>query len=289
MQIVMKSSSIVLVIFFISMPFSGCKGTATAEQRRSGVAHDSSGEKTDTSHQPAYGDALVVGSIGEPSVLIPMLAGDSASHTIAGLIFNGLVKYDTDLTVTGDLAESWDISPDGLVITFYLKKGIRGADGVEFTAHDVMFGYETIIDEKIPAPYKEDYLRVKRAEVLDAYTFRVTYEKPFAPALTTWGSLVVLPKHILEGKDITKGDFDFRRNPIGMGPYRLKRWTPGQEIVLDSNRDYFEGSPYIDRYIYRIIPDPATLFLELKAGSVDQMGLTPIQFTKQTDTAFFNT
>jgi peptide/nickel transport system substrate-binding protein len=236
-QILMKRTFLLHIIFLICITISGCRGKAPDEQGRTGAVHAGSGEITDTSYQPAYGDALVVGSIGEPSVLIPMLAGDSASHNIAGLIFNGLVKYDTDLTVTGDLAESWDISPDGLVITFYLKRGVRWADGIEFTAHDVMFGYETIIDEKTPTPYKEDYLQVKRAEVLDAYTFRATYEKPFAPALTTWGSLVVLPKHVLKGKDITKGDFDFRRNPMGMGPYRLVRWTPGQEVVLDSNRD----------------------------------------------------
>jgi peptide/nickel transport system substrate-binding protein len=121
--------------------------------------------------------------------------------------------------------------------------------------------------------------------VLDRYTFRVTYEKPFAPALTTWGSLVVLPKHLLEGKDITKSDFT--RSPVGMGPYIFKKWITGQNVVLDSNHDYFEGRPYIDRYIYKIIPDPATMFLELQAGGVDQMGLTPIQYTKQTDTEFF--
>ncbi len=234
---------------------------------------------------PAYGDAIIEGAIGEPSILIPMLAGDSASHNVAGLIFNGLVKYDTDLSVIGDLAESWEISKDGLVITFHLRKGVKWADGIEFTADDVMFGYKTIVDEKTPTAYKEDFLQVKKAEVLDKYTFRVTYEKPFAPALTSWVNLVILPKHLLEGKDITKAGF--ARNPIGMGPYKLNKWTAGQEVVLDSNREYFEGRPYIDRYIYKVIPDPATMFLELQAGSVDMMGLTPLQYTKQTDTDFF--
>jgi len=237
------------------------------------------------SYEPVYGDTLIAGSIGEPSILIPMLAGDSASHDVAGLIFNGLVKYDTDLSVIGDLAESWDISPDGLVITFHLRKGVKWTDGVEFTAHDVMFGYKTIIDEKTPTAYQEDFLQVKKAEVLDAYTFRVTYEKPFAPALTSWGNLVVLPRHILEGKDITKTDFG--RNPIGLGRYKLKKWISGQEVILSSNRDYFEGRPYINGYIYRVIPDPATMFLELKAGGIDMMGLSPIQYTKQTDNEFF--
>jgi peptide/nickel transport system substrate-binding protein len=241
--------------------------------------------KQDIPGEPAYGDALITGSIGEPSILIPMLAGDSASHEIAGLIFNGLVKYDTDLSVIGDLAESWDISPDGLVITFHLRKGVKWFDGVEFTADDIMFGYKTIINEKTPTAYQEDYLQVNKAEVPDKYTFRVTYKKPFAPALTSWGALVILPKHLLEGKDITKTDFG--RNPTGMGPYKLRTWTSGQSLILESNRDYFQGRPYIDRYIYKIIPDPATMFLELQAGELDLMGLTPIQYTKQTETAYF--
>ncbi|MEW6068897.1 MAG: peptide-binding protein [Nitrospirota bacterium] len=237
------------------------------------------------SYEPAYGDVLITGNIGEPSILIPMLAGDSASHDVAGLIFNGLVKYDTDLSVIGDLAESWDISDDGLVITFHIRKGVKWTDGVEFTADDVLFGYNTIINEKTPTAYQEDYLQVKKAEVVDKYTFKVTYKKPFAPALTSWGNMVVLPKHLLKGKDITKTDFG--RNPIGMGHYKLRKWISGQEVKLSSNKDYFEGRPYIDGYIYRFIPDPATMFLELQAGGIDMMGLTPIQYKKQTDNKFF--
>ncbi len=270
------------LVFFISLFIVGCEGKSPQEAVTTKTVQTA---LKDRAYLPAYGDALIAGSIGEPSVLIPMLAGDSASHNVAGLVLNGLVKYHTDLSVIGDLAESWDISPDGLVITFHLRKGVTWTDGTEFTADDVMFGYKTIIDEKTPTPYKEDFLQVKKADVLDRYIFRVTYEKPFAPALTSWGNLVVLPKHLLEGENITKSDF--ARNPVGMGPYKLKKWTSGQDLVLDANRDYFEGRPYIDRYIYKIIPDPATMFLELQAGGIDMMGLTPIQYTKQTDTDFF--
>ncbi|RMG71246.1 MAG: peptide-binding protein [Nitrospirae bacterium] len=244
----------------------------------------SRGEKVGN-ESPSYGDAIIVGSIGEPSILIPMLAGDSASHEVAGLIFNGLVKYDTDLSIIGDLAESWDISDDGLRITFHLRKGVRWTDGVEFTANDVMFGYKTIIDPKTPTAYKEDFLQVKKAEVLDRYTFRVTYEKPFAPALSSWGNLPVLPEHLLKGRDITK--VDFGRKPVGMGPFILDRWDSGQKLILRANPDYFEGRPYLDYYIYRIIPDQATMFMELQTGGVDMMGLTPIQYRRQTNTAFF--
>ncbi|HXX57320.1 MAG TPA: peptide-binding protein [Thermodesulfovibrionales bacterium] len=266
-----------LSVLLLLIALAGCKGDKHPTVVRSGPE--------DGSSVPAYGDTLVEGSIGEPTILIPMLAGDNASHSVAGLIFNGLVKYDTDLSVIGDLAESWEISKDGLVITFHLRKNVKWTDGSEFTADDVMFGYRLIVDEKTPTAYSEDFKQVKKAEVLDKYTFRVTYEKPFAPALTSWGNLVILPKHLLEGKDITKAEFG--RNPIGLGPYKFSQWISGQEVILDSNHDYFEGRPYIDHYVYRVIPDPATMFLELRAGGIDMMGLTPLQYTKQTDTPYF--
>ncbi len=232
------------------------------------------------SAQPAYGDTIVVGSIGDASTLLPPLATDSASGDINGLVYNGLVKYDKDIKLVGDLAESWEISPDGLQITFHLRKNVRWHDGAEFSAEDVLFTYKTMIDPNVPTAYEGDFLLVKKAEVLDKHTFRVTYEKPFAPALSSWG-LSMLPKHLLEGKEIVRSPL--ARAPVGTGPYKFKEWITGEKIVLEANEDYFKGKPYIKRYLYRIIPDTATMFLELKAKSIDQMGLRPLQYLKQTD------
>ena len=233
---------------------------------------------------PAYGDIMVEGSIGDASNLIPLLASDSTSHEIAGMIFNGLIKYDKDLNIVGDLAESWEISKDGLVITFRLRKGVRWHDGRPFTAEDVLYTYQVTVDPKTPTAYAGDFLKVKKAEVLDAHTFRATYDKPFAPALMSW-SVGILPKHLLAGKEITTSPLG--RNPIGTGPYKFKEWVTGQKIVLVSNPDYFEGRPYIDGYIMRIIPDTATMFLELRANGIDRMGLTPLQYTRQTENNLF--
>ena len=218
------------------------------------------GSRTDTG--PTYGDIMVEGSIGDASNLIPLLSSDNASHSISGMIFNGLVKYDRDIKVVGDLAESWDISKDGLVITFHLRKNVRWHDGHPFTAEDVLYTYKVTIDPKTPTAYSGDFLKVKKAEVLGPYTFRVAYDKPFAPALMSWGA-AILPKHLLDGKDITKSPLT--RHPIGTGPYKFKEWVTGTKIVLVSNPDYYEGRPYLDGYIMRIIPDTATMFLELRA------------------------
>jgi len=233
---------------------------------------------------PAYGDSLVEGIIGEPSTLIPILASDSASHSVAGLIYNGLVKYDKNLNLTGDLAKSWDISADGLVITFHLRRGVKWHDGHEFTSQDILYTYRTMINPKTPTPYAEDFLQVRSATAPDKYTFRVTYSKPFAPSLASWG-VNIMPAHLLEGKDITKSEL--ARNPVGTGPYRFVEWIPGQRLVLTAYHDYFEGRPYIDRCIYRIIPDTSTMYMELKSGGLDMMTLTPVQYQRQTNTAEF--
>lgn len=230
--------------------------------------------------KPAFGDALVVGSIGEPSTLLPLLASDSASHDVSRQIYSGLVRYDKNLKLEGELASSWDVSPDGLTLTFHLRKGVTWHDGYPFTAHDVLYTYQVTIDPKTPTAYAEDFKQVTRVEVPDPYTFRVFYRKPFAPALESWG-VAVLPSHLLEGKDITKSDL--ARHPVGTGPYRFKEWVAGQRVVLTSNHDYFEGRPYVDRYVYRIIPDSSTMYMELKAGGVDLMGLSPVQYQRQTN------
>jgi peptide/nickel transport system substrate-binding protein len=234
--------------------------------------------------KPAHGDAIVLGSIGEPSTLLPILASDSSSRDVAGQIYSGLVRYDKNLKLEGELAESWDVSKDGLTITFHLRKGVKWHDGRPFTSHDVLYTYLVTIDPKTPTAYAENFKQVKRAEAPDPYTFRVTYGKPFAPALESWGDSI-LPAHLLEGKDITKSAL--ARQPVGTGPYRFKEWVAGQQVVLESNRDYFEGRPYIDRYVYRIIPDPSTMYMELKSGGLDYMGLSPVQYQRQTNTPQF--
>ena len=210
---------------------------------------------------------------------------DASSHEAAGYVFNGLVRYDKDLKLEGELAESWEVSPDGKRITFHLRKGVKWHDGAPFTSDDVMFTYRRMIDPRTPTAYGEDFKQVKRAAAPDPHTFVVEYARPFAPALASWG-MHVLPKHLLENyPDISKSPLN--KKPVGTGPYRFVEWKTGEKIVFDASPDYFEGKPYIARVITRVIPDQATMFLELKSGGVDIMTLTPPQYVRQTETAEF--
>ncbi len=236
------------------------------------------------SEKPVYGDKLIAASIGDISNLIPILATDSASHDVAGLIYNGLLKYNKDLKLVGDLAKSYSISKDNKVITFKLRKNVKWQDGAKFTADDVVFTYNLIMDPKTPTAYRGDYELVKKVEKVNDYEIKVYYKRPFAPALSSW-TVSILPSHLLKGKNILKTPLS--KNPVGTGPFKFKKWEVGQLVELASNHDYFNGRPYLNGYIYKIIPDTATMFLELKGGKIDIMGLTPIQYRRQTETKFF--
>lgn len=238
----------------------------------------------EVSNEPAYGDTIVMGSIGDASNLLPVLASDSSSSDINGLIYNGLVRYDKNFTIEGELAESWTISDDNRTLTFKLRPDVRWHDGTPFTSADVLFTYQLYVDPNTPTAYAEQYRLVKKAEAPDPLTFRVSYEEPLATALISWG-VSIMPRHLLEGKDITQSPLS--RAPVGTGPYVFKEWSPGEKIVLEANEDYFEGKPYIKRVLYRVIPDQSTMFLELLSGGLDYMGLNPIQFETQTETPAF--
>ena len=230
------------------------------------------------------GGTLVIGMGAGVRTLIPILASDSASAEVCSFIFNGLLKYDKDLKLKGDLAESWEIKDGGRTLIFHLRRGVKWQDGVEFSAQDVIFTYQKLVDPRVPTPYSGDFKRISAIKALDKYTVEVKYAHPFAPALASW-TMSIIPKHLLEDKDLSK--LRFWENPIGTGPYELVRWKHQQLIELRANKNYFEHPPFIERVIFRIIPDSATLFLEVLSQAVDNASLTPLQYVVNAKSALF--
>ena len=224
------------------------------------------------------GDSIIMGTIGEASNLLPRMSTDSSSSEVFRHLFIGLLKYDKNLRIVPWAAESYQVLDGGLRLQFVLRPGILWEDGVEMTAEDVEFTYKLMINPETPTAYAGDYLMVGSFTVTGRYSFEVTYEAPYARSLETWmGS--ILPKHVLEKENLRETRYS--RAPIGSGPYKFKEWAAGARIVLEANPKYFEGRPHIDRMVFSTIPDLTTMFLELKAGALDMMGLTPQQFTYQ--------
>ena len=224
------------------------------------------------------GGNLINAMAGEPSNLIAMIAGDSASSAIAGNIFNSLLKYDENLNYVPDLAESWEISNNQKTISFKLKKGLQWADSKPLTSADVLFTWKLITNPNTRTPYASDYQLVKKASTPDPLTFKVTYESSYAPALDTWASLHILPKHILKDEDINNTFFS--RKPTGSSYYKLDEWISGQQVTLKANDKSVSGTPLIKKLISRIIPDTSSQFLELTADNIDVMNINPIQYQR---------
>jgi len=240
------------------------------------------------SRPPQKINELIISSIGDASFLNPVLAQDSASGDINSFIFNGLIKYDKDLkNFVGELADSWKVKggpePE---ITFFLRKGVLWHDGKEFTADDVKFTYDKIMDEKTNTVRRSSYELVKKADVLNPYTFRVTYKQPFSPGLETW-SIGIIPKHVLENVDINTASFN--RKPIGTGPFRFVEWVSDEKIVVEANPQYFQGKPNLNGIVYRIIPETALNEMETLTRGVDYAGLFPYEYRRMKQVDFLRT
>jgi len=229
-------------------------------------------------YPPESGGTLISAMTAEPSGLISMIAGESASSAITSNIFNSLLKYDKNLELEGDLVKSWEISADQKTIIFKLKPNLKWADNKPITSADVLFTWHAVTDEKTASPYASDFQLVKKAETPDALTFSVTYNQAYAPALDSWAGLQILPKHLLEGQDLHTTAF--ARNPVGSHYYKLDSWTHGENLKLSRNANSVLGQARIDQLITRIIPDNSAQFLELMADNIDLMGLDPIKYSR---------
>ncbi|MDD4952951.1 MAG: ABC transporter substrate-binding protein, partial [Desulfovibrionaceae bacterium] len=274
-----KAAGGLLAVLACVVLVAGCEGRDLSERRAPGQ-----GRGQLAASVPVSGGRIIQAMLGEPSNLIPPLATDGASHEIAEHIYVAPLRYDKNIELRPWAAEGYEILEGGRLLRFRLRRDIRWFDGRPLTAKDVEVTYRLMIDPKTPTAYAEDYKAIKEFRVVGPYCFEVVYDKPFARALTTWAH-AILPKHALEGEDLL--DTKYSRRPLGAGAYRLKEWAPGRRLVLTANPDYFEGRPYIDEVVYRIIPDQSTQFMELAAGNLDSMGLTPTQYLRQTDSPWW--
>jgi len=223
-----------------------------------------------TSHQantPQYGGTLAWGTTNEPTIINPILTSHSVSAALMELIFDSLVRIDSDGNIVPGLAESWEISENKLEYTFHLKKDVRFHDGVECTSEDVKFTYDSINDPKNQSPWRTNTELVERWEVIDTYTLKMVLQQPFVPILYKLVREIV-PQHLLENQDLQSASFNYY--PIGTGPFKFKQWDrETNQIELEANQDYFEGRPYLDRITVKTYPDNTSLWASFMRGEVD--------------------
>jgi len=215
------------------------------------------------------GGVLRLPLINDP-ILNPVVAPDIGSVMVNKVIFRGLVRPDEQLRPTPDLAESWTTSDDGLRTTFTLKRGVRWHDGAPFSAHDVKFTFDQILDLSSGSRLRSDFLAVQQVEVVDSFTVAFTFAEPFAPFLTLLGyNAGILPRHLLSGSPLSEATDFNRRHPVGTGPFRVQKVEPGAAVTLVRSDAYEGPRPPLDQLIFKVVPDINAQVAQLRSGELD--------------------
>ena len=229
---------------------------------------------------PKRGGVLTRASAWDPPVIDPRHTQSIGLFQFAGLVHNRLVRYSfadeasgyLDLSLKGDLAESWQGSPDQRVWTFKIRRGVKWQNlpplkGREFTAADVKYCFEAYAKEGVQT---FTFQEIEGMETPDSHTLRVHLKTPNA----LFPQNVAEPVAVIFSKEVLEEDGDLKKRMIGTGPYILKEHTRKVRIVLQRNPDYWDaGRPYVDEYVILSAPDAATRMAAFRTGQSDFLPL----------------
>lgn len=229
-----------------------------------------------------------------PAILKDLKAGPLGDQIIRSWVES---SAGFELTVAGDpspfleslkttLAERKDIKSEASLIEevpflaepevlFDLRTDVLWHDGTPFTSRDVVFTYNAIMNEAVASPRKPDFDTILSVEAPSPSKFRVTYRKPYSPALNSW-MISLLPAHILDGKSVEWWAENFDRKPIGTGPFKFDKWKTNEYVRLVKNPDYFnKPGPWLDAVVYRALGDQLAMRLAFETKQVDFWSVDP--------------
>lgn len=223
------------------------------------------------------GGTLNYGEYGRPATLDPVTSNEMISLRISELLFNGLVGINERQDVVPELAQSWEASKDGRIYTFNLRKDVTwhprpGEPVMPFTADDVVFTYNIMMNPKTITPLKVRFEFIEKVEKLNDYSVRFTLKRPVLNALAKF-SFKIIPKHGLQNSQYLSREDPFVQHPIGTGPYMLKEITADREIVMVANDKYFMGRPNIDQFVAKPFADQNILTQALTFNAIDMIVL----------------
>ena len=208
--------------------------------------------------------------VGVPSRANPLFAyASEVDRDLSSLVFSGLTRLGPDGTPQPDLAEDWEVSDDGRIVTFYLRPGVKWHSGTDFTSEDVLFTYGLLRSTSLQSdPSQAALWQSITCDAPDDLTVACTLPEPYAPFLS-YATIGILPESILGSVAPQALLADpFNRAPVGTGPYRLTSLDE-DSAVLEANQDFYLGAPNIDRIELKFFPDIASAAAELIRGQAD--------------------
>lgn len=220
---------------------------------------------------PVRGGTMTIALPTEPAHLNSAIDTTQQVKIVAGKVYSGLVKYDLKMNMLPDLAQTWNVSPDGRRITFNLRHGVKWHDGKDFTSADVAF---SIMKGFGPnnGLVRTTFANVESVQTPDPHTAVLVMRQPAAALMNALpvATATILPAHIYDNTDIRRNPANMK--PVGTGPFMFSEWRRGDSIVLVRNPNYFEaGKPYMDRIVFKVIPDTQARGAAVESGSVDMV------------------
>lgn len=230
------------------------------------------GQAQTRAQQPRRGGTLVITSTADLQLMNSLVNAEFNSKEIINhVLFMPLVRLGPNLEPTQALARSWTNVGDS-VLTFRLRRDIRWHDGRPTSAYDVAFTIERALDSLTAFPDAEALAGWRKVEVIDSYTVRLSGTRKREP-LITFSDLAIMPKHLLDSIPAQRlRQAAFNKNPVGNGPFKFVAQRANDRWTFEANDAYpaeLGGRPYIDRVVWRVIPDNAAQIAELKTGGVD--------------------
>jgi peptide/nickel transport system substrate-binding protein len=219
------------------------------------------------------GGKVVLTSFSDPVTFIWNRASDSASIDLLEMMFESLVDSDFNGQPIPGLATDWKFDKKTLTWTFNLRKGVKWHDGKPFTAKDVKATFDMYTHPDSLNTYKTDYDSIDSVTIVNDYQVKFKLKENNVFFLTGGPANVgaILPAHHFPNgvKDYNAQNSKFSRHPIGTGPFKFKEWKTDERVVLVANKDYWDGRPYLDEVVTRILPDANVEALNLIKGDVD--------------------
>lgn len=220
------------------------------------------------------GGTLVRAMTSEPAQIDPQGAPNSGTNLVLPYLFDTLVVRDRDNSIHPSLAKSWQISEDGLEITFELREGVTFHDGTPVNAEAVRFTFERFKEVGSRSPIYGGIMQIAGIEVVDDQTVKFTFDEPTA---NFWSTISMPYAAIISPDSARKVEEAGEGHLVGSGPFILESWQTGQSITLKRNPDYTwgppvvenQGAPYLDELVFKVIPDATTQLATLEAGEVD--------------------
>jgi peptide/nickel transport system substrate-binding protein len=222
---------------------------------------------------------VIVGMTQEPVNFNALLYVNSGTEEVPeACVFDALWDINDKGEFVPNLAaevptlENGGISPDGLVWKINLKKGVKWQDGAPFTAKDVEFTYQTIVNPNIAIRSRSGFDLISEFKIIDDHSAEIHLSEPYVPFAWAWQKMHIVPEHILS-KVPDMNTAEYNSNPIGTGPYKLVKREAGSHMVYTRNPDYHRGAPAIESVIHKFVPDQTVLYTQFKTGEVDVIGL----------------